>query len=387
MFRSLAWSGMTEHGTARLRQAGLQPIVARRRSSQLKAGNNRAPRAGSPTIKEIATRLGVSHSTVSRALNDHHYTSRRTKEIVHAMAKELGYIANTAARAMRHARSSMVGLIIPDVENDFYAAVAKVTAAQCARENLQLVLAVTEDNAELEYRHVLALREALAAGVIITPSASCQRATLDLLRGMVNIQLLRAHPALDGDFVGLDETGGIFAATQHLIALGHRRLAFIGGPKGLNTTEDRYAGFCRAMVASGLSIDAAPAEFVLPRPAFGEAATKRLLRRKSRPTALIMASPQLTVGALEAIDKAGLVLPQDISLLSYGDTPWFAFWKPGITAVSLPAQDVATTCGSFLFGRMRHTTAEVEESRPSARVALGTHLLVRGSTAAPGKAE
>jgi DNA-binding LacI/PurR family transcriptional regulator len=125
----------------------------------------------------------------------------------------------------------------------------------------------------------------------------------------------------------------------------------------------------------------------LPRPAFGEAATKRLLRRKSRPTALIMVSPQLTVGALEAIDKAGLVLPQDISLLSYGATPWFAFWKPGITAVSLPAQDVATTCGSFLFGRMRHTTAEVEESRPPARVALGTHLLVRGSTAAPGKAE
>jgi transcriptional regulator with XRE-family HTH domain len=96
----------------------------------LKAGTNRALRAGSPTIKEIATRLGVSHSTVSRALNDHHYTSRRTKEMVHAMAKELGYIANTAARAMRHARSSMVGLIIPDVENDFYAAVAKVTAAQ-----------------------------------------------------------------------------------------------------------------------------------------------------------------------------------------------------------------------------------------------------------------
>ena len=347
---------------------------------------NRALRASNPTIKEIAARLGVSHSTVSRALNDHHYTSRKTKELVHAMAKELGYIANTAARAMRHARSSMVGLIIPDVENNFYAAVAKVTAEQCARENLQLVLAVTEDDADLEYRHVRSLREALAAGVIITPTAACQRSTVDLLRGMVNIQLLRAHTALESDFVGLDETGGILAGTRHLIELGHRKLAFIGGPKGLNTTEERYAGFCRALAAAGLSVDAAPADFVLPRPAFGEEATKRLLRRKSRPTALVMASPQLTVGALEAIDKAALALPQDVSLLSYGDAPWFRFWKPGITAVALPARDVATTCGSLLFRRMRGDNAEAEESRPPAHVALGTHLVVRGSTAPPGLA-
>ena len=216
------------------------------------------------------------------------------------MAKELGYIANSAARVMRHARSSMVGLIIPDVENDFYAAVAKVTAEQCARENLQLVLAVTEDDADLEYRHIRSLREALAAGVVITPSAS---STLDLLRGMVNVQLLRAHPSLESDFVGLDETGGIFTGTKHLIALGHRRLAFIGGPKGLSTTEERYSGFCAALVAAGLSADAAPAEFVPPRPAFGEEATKRLLRRKSRPTAVVIASPQLTVGASEAIGQ------------------------------------------------------------------------------------
>lgn len=154
----------------------------------------------------------------------------------------------------------------------------------------------------------------------------------------------------------------------------------------MNTTEERYAGFCRALAAAGLSVDAAPADFVLPRPAFGEEATKRLLRRKSRPTALVMASPQLTVGALEAIDKAALALPQDVSLLSYGDAPWFRFWKPGITAVALPARDVATTCGSLLFRRMRGDNAEAEESRPPAHVALGTHLVVRGSTAPPGLA-
>lgn len=113
---------------------------------------------------------------------------------------------------------------------------------------------------------------------------------------------------------------------------------------------------------------------------------KRLLRRKSRPTALVIASPQLTVGALEAIRKTALTLPRGVSLLSYGDATWFRFWKPGITAVALvPARDAATTCGSLLFRRMRADKAEVEDSR-SARVALGTHLVVRGSTAAPGRA-
>jgi hypothetical protein len=122
-------------------------------------------------------------------------------------------------------------------------------------------------------------------------------------------------------------------------------LAFIGGTKGLNTTEERYAGFWGALVAAGLSVDAAPAGFVPARPAFGEEATKRLLRRKSRPTAPVLASSQLTVGAFEAIGKSSLALPRDVSLPSGGDAPWFCFWKPGIAAVALPSQDVATTCG------------------------------------------
>jgi LacI family transcriptional regulator len=349
----------------------------------LRNGNNRQSRSTNPTIKEIAARLGVSHSTVSRALNDHRYTSRQTKEMVKAMAKELGYIPNTAARTMRHARSSIVGLIIPDVQNDFYATVAKVTAEQCAREGLQLVLAVTEDDADLEYRHVRALREARAAGVIITPSAECQRATLDLLRGTINMQLLRAHPALEGDFIGLDEKGGIHAATRHLVELGHRKLAYIGGPKGLNTTEDRYAGFCMALSAAGISVEATPAEFGLPRPQFGEEVTERLLKRRARPTGLVIASPQLAIGAIEAIDKLQLALPQDISLVSYGDAPWFRFWRPRITAVDLPAHDVATTCGSLLFRRIRDRESSADEPRPPARIALGTHLVVRQSTGEP----
>jgi DNA-binding LacI/PurR family transcriptional regulator len=156
-------------------------------------------------------------------------------------------------------------------------------------------------------------------------------------------------------------------------------LALIGGPKGLKTTEERYAGFWGALVAAGLSVDAAPAEFVPPRPAFGEEATKRLLRRKSRPTALVIASSQLTVGAFEAIGQSALALPRDVALVSCGDAPWFRFWKSGIAAVALPAQDVATTGGSLLLRRMRGDDAEVEDARP-----LGTHLVVRGSTAAPG---
>ena len=339
--------------------------------------------AANVTIKEIAARLGVSHSTVSRALNDHRSTSARTKTLVRDMADTLGYIANTPARAMRRAQSSMVGLIIPDIQNDFYATVAKVMAEHCGRENLQLVLAVTEDDPEIEFRHVRALREALAAGVVTTLSSSCRPDTLRLLNGTVHLQLLRMHPNCPSDFVGVDDRGGVYEATRHLIGLGHRRIAFIGGPKGVSTTSERYAGFRAALFEAGLPAERMLAEFGPPRPSFGRDATARVLADRPVWTGLVIASPQITIGAIEALDAARHRIPDDLSLVSYGDAPWFRLWRSPISAIDLPAGDVAATTASLLFRRIRDRAAGVEAPIKPIHVALSSHLVPRGTTGAP----
>ncbi len=338
----------------------------------------------SVTIKEIAARLGVSHSTVSRALNDHHHTSDRTKARVRAAAETMGYIAHTPARTMRRARGSIVGLIVPDVQNDFYATVAKVMAESCAAESLQLVLALSEDDPDLEYRHALALREALAAGVVITASAAPRRATLALLRDSPTVQLVRDHPGVEGDWVGIDDHEGTFAAASHLIELGHKRLAFVGAPEELSTGAARLAGFRDALANGGLSAASAPVELGPPRPGFGVEAVARLLALRPRPTGLVTASSQLTIGALDAVRAAGLALPGDLSMVGLSDPDWFRLWGPGITTVGLPVHEIATTAASLLFRRIREQDVSQggEELRPT-RAQLSPYLIVRGTTAPP----
>jgi LacI family transcriptional regulator len=349
----------------------------------------RAPRQTAPpassqpaTIKQIALRLGVSHSTVSRALNDHHHTSEATKQLVRSAARDMGYIPHGPARAMRGARSSLVGLIIPDIQNYFYATVARVIAQTCAARSLQLVLAVSEDDAALEYRHALALREAHAGGIIVVPSAAMERRTSVLLNGSPSVQLVRTAPRLRGRSVAIDDQAGTRAATAHLLELGHRRLAFVGGPPTLSTARNRLAGFSDALGAAGLCLDDMVVEQGEPRVDFASAATARILGRADRPTGLVLAGAELAVGALAALREAQLRLPEDVSLVGYGDPEWFRLWAPPITTVGLPVEDVASTTAALLFQLMQLGDTPTTTDPATVRVLVEPHLIVRGTTRA-----
>jgi LacI family transcriptional regulator len=336
----------------------------------------------SATIKEIASRLGVSHSTVSRALNDHHHTSEATKERVRTAARAMGYIAHGPARAMRGARTSLVGLIIPDVQNYFYATVARVIAQTCAARSLQLVLAVSEDDAALEYRHAMALREAHAAGIIVVPTAAMQRRTSALLNGSPTVQLVRTSPQLHGQTVAIDDRVGTRAATQHLLEQGHRRLAFVGGPVALSTGRSRLAGFSDAVAEAGLSMEDMAVALGPPRVDFANAATARILDGANRPTGLVLGGAELAVGALAAIREAHLRVPEDLSFVGYGDPEWFRLWAPPITTIGLPVEEVASTTAALLFQMMHLSDLPPLGASAAVRVVVEPRLIVRGTTRA-----
>jgi LacI family transcriptional regulator len=349
----------------------------------------RDPRPGDPvlkrpaaTIKEIASQLGVSHSTVSRALNDHRHTSEATKERVRTAARAMGYIPHGPARAMRGARTSLVGLIIPDIQNYFYATVARVIAQTCAARSLQLVLAVSEDDAALEYRHAMALREAHAGGIIVVPTAAMERRTSVLLNASPTVQLVRTSPQLRGQSVAIDDRFGTRAATQHLLEQGHRRLAFVGGPAGLSTGRSRLAGFAEAVAAAGLSIEDMAVELGPPRGDFAHAATARILDRANRATGLVLGGAELDVGALAAIREAHLRVPQDLSFVGYGDPEWFRLWAPPITTVDLPVEEVASTTAALLIQMMHLSDVPPSTESAAVRIVVEPRLIVRETTRA-----
>ncbi len=337
------------------------------------------PPIGNVTIKDVADHLGISHSTVSRALLDHPYTNAETKVKVRQAVEKLGYVPHAAARGLRNDSGSLVGLILPELQNELSIVMAQTIANHCLKAGLQMVLAVSGDDPSVEYQHVRALREARARGIIITGSPDMYPKTAELLNRGPTTQFSRRHPLLHSPSVAVDGDHGVFVATQHLLQLGHVRIGYVGMDVNRSTGAERLAGFVRAHKQAGVRIDPDLQRLGPAAADFGRVTVGELLQLDKPPTALVIGTGSVTMGALMALRQAGLDTPRDISLVGFGDPSWYALWSPGITAIGLPMLEMADATAGLL---MRQLT-------PSTEAKLATHLkmeprfLVRGTTAPP----
>ncbi|MGB3289477.1 MAG: LacI family DNA-binding transcriptional regulator [Burkholderiaceae bacterium] len=304
------------------------------------------------TIKDIAARLGISHPTVSRALRDHPAIRKETRELVKKTARELGYIPHSGARMLRRTRSELIGVIFPDVQNDFYSKTMSTLATAFLHHGYKLVLAGSEDRPSVELEQIRSLREARVAGVIIAPTAGLRKEAVALLDGIPTVQLLRRHATLPAPVVSLDERAGIAAAVHHLAGKSHRRIGFIGSPNTLSTGKGRAQGYRQAMREAALRLDESWLFQGPPRPEFGRASMLALLSGDNPPTAVILASPELALGGLLAIRELGIRVPEQLALIAYHDPDWFQLWGPGISCIRLPVHDMASAAVSLLLAQM-----------------------------------
>lgn len=331
------------------------------------------------TIKHIADVLKMNHATVSRALNDHPKISTETKERVREAARALGYIANSGARLMRSGDSHLVGLIVPDVQNEFFNAAARAMAACSAQFDFQMMLGLSEDDPQREEQQVRAFRESRVAGVLIAPCSAPTAETAKMLQQIPTVQFLRFQPDVGPVGIRADDHAGICAATLHLVELGHQRIGFIGTPRELSTGNERMTGYYAALAMHGISVDPRLSFFGPARPEAGYAAVRKLLRGPGKPTALVVASSRQLLGSMRALHEDGIVLPDDLSLVGYGDTDWFQACSPAITAVSLPVDEMSQHATNLLFNIMRDESAVAASPHTTS---FATKLIVRGSTCA-----
>jgi LacI family transcriptional regulator len=329
------------------------------------------------TIKDIASRLNMSHSTVSRALNDRSNISEATKRRVRKAADELGYVANLSARMIRGDAAPVIGLIIPDVRNDFYSRVSKELSDRCRRSGVRMLLAITEDDPEIEKNEIRALIEARVSGIAITMTSKPQAASITLLDEIPFVQLVRRTPKLWRPAICMEDELGCQAATEHLLSLGHRRIAYVGTAKTISAGRDRVRGFLRAHEARGAAPLREAIELVPPRQTHGFDAVTRALAH--RPTALVIGSSELTIGGLRAIRIAGLAVPEDISVVGYGDPVWFELLSPALTAMSLPVEAMADAVADQLSAQIEDRKSGREPKAEITRIM--PKLVVRGSTA------
>jgi DNA-binding LacI/PurR family transcriptional regulator len=332
------------------------------------------------TAKDVAASLGLSVSTVGRALTDDPRISAETKARVVQAAEAMGYVANRAARMMRGASSDIVGVVVPDISNGFYATIAHALSETLARNRYQLMLGETADDPTAELRQVRGFVAAQVAGAIVVPTARPAPETVRLLGALPHVQLLRNVASLSPQWFGIDDDRSLRMATEHLTGLGHRRIAFVGGTADLPTGAARLRGHREALSAAGLVVDTALLELGPPSSTrHGRDAVARLLDRADPPTGIVTASVQATRGVLEALLERGTDVPGEVSVVGFGDEAGWSWWGPGLTTISLPVQQLATACALWLLDRLRNPAAE---PAPFASTSPGA-LTVRGSTGPP----
>lgn len=334
------------------------------------------------TLKDIAGHLDLSVSTVARALADHPRISHDTKARVRTAADDLGYVADAAARVMRGQTSTLVGLILPDIQNEFYSTVAKAISECCGEFGFQLALSITNDDAEVELRQIRGLVSARAAGVVIIPTPSLPRESAALLARQPHVQLIRKCRKLSSAWFGIDDIAAMRDATRHLIELGHRRIGYIGGSTDISTGAERLDGFRRAVAEAGLDPAQTSVETGGCDADYGRLAVGRMLDQHPLPTAIVTAGARITVGVLEGLSAAGVTIPRDMSVIGFSDAPGFAWYGKGLTTIGLPARELALSCTSFLLRSARENRSAAPGQPPHQAIHL-PYLVRRGSTAPP----
>ena len=339
------------------------------------------------TIQDVAKAAGVSAATVSRVFNGGRVTAERAERVRRAAA-ELGFAPNRVARSLRTQRASVIGLLIPDIENPFFTAMARGVEDAAQQTNLSVVLCNTDEDVDKERRYLeVALAEQMA-GVIVA-AASRERTDLSPLeaRGMPAVAVDRRPRGSNVDVVLVDNAHGSEDATAHMLARGYRRIACITGPQGASTSEERLAGYRTAIGdflrehpdrAAEYGVDPATAwtRFADFKVEGGHNAMADLLARPDKPDAVFVANNLMAVGALQALREAGLSAPE-FGILSFGEVPWAPMVSPSLTTVQLPSYDLGWTAASLLQDRISG------KDRPLQTVVLRTALQVRDSTSGP----
>jgi LacI family transcriptional regulator len=327
-------------------------------------------------IKDVAARAGVSVGTVSNVLNGRVTVSPATVDRVRAAIDALGYVRNDAARQLRAGRSRSIALVVLDVGNPFFAAVARGAEARAARDGYVVLLGSSGADRAQERLYLDQFVEQRVAGVLLTPTDASSDVVERLAAAGIPVVLVDEQTERDDvSTVSVDDVEGGHLAVAHLLAADRRRVAFITGPLTTRQAADRLAGARRAIAeveGAELEIIETDAMTVLA----GRAAGVRLRERTDRPDAVFAANDLLAVGVLQALTMLGDIrVPDDIALIGYDDIDFAAATVVALSSIRQPAEALGSTAVDLL---LRHLDGEPDPAERKVR--FRPELVVRASS-------
>jgi DNA-binding LacI/PurR family transcriptional regulator len=329
------------------------------------------------TIIDVAGKAGVSKSVVSRVMRGEAAVSKSSRDAVVAAAEELGYRANAVARSLVQRRSYNVGVMVSDLHNIFFAEVLDGLYAAAAERGYRTLITTGNRDPVAEERALEQLLELRTDGIVLA-GARLAADVVGAAARSVPIALVGSDLRLpEVDVVVDDDFRGAELAVEHLAALGHRDIALIDGGEGAGAAERRN-GYQAAMAKAGLArhVRVEPGDFT---EGGGHEGARRLLKGARRPTAIFASNDQSAVGALNAINEAGMRVPQDVSLMGYDNTALAALRHISLTTIHQPRNQIGEMAMKAVVRRIEHPGS------PARRHVLAPKLIVRETTAALAK--
>jgi DNA-binding LacI/PurR family transcriptional regulator len=326
-------------------------------------------------IADIARRAKVSIATVSRTLNQSGPVKAATARKVWRAVSALNYYPNSHARALVSGRSRLIGLIVSDITNPFFPELIRSFEKMAEQQQYDLLITSTDYQTERMTTCLRRMLERKVDGVAMMTSEMDVGLIKELARRgvpMVFMDVGQVGPKMS--HVAMDYGHGIHQAVDHLVELGHTRIAFISGPLDLHSARTRRQAFIEEMRKWGLKPEPRLIREGTHTAEGGQKAMTALLRLRKLPTAVVSSNDWTAIGALHAIDAAGLRVPHDISLVGFDDIPLVSYTNPALTTVRMSAADVGTTAFQALFSLIAGERFEGDTYH------VQTKLVVRDST-------
>lgn len=328
------------------------------------------------TIKDIARAIGVSHSTVSRALNGDSRISPETRWKVLRAAEEVGYRPNLSARGLARRQVLSIGLVIPHVSDAFYGRIVHGVDQVSFESGFNLVLYITHADRRREMAALDQIAQRRVDGLILIVRKVEAEAIIRLRHQQVPLVLLMHRiRGAEIDNVRVDNVDGAFKAVTHLVQLGHQRIAFIGGPSDAPDNRERHKGYRLALSEAGMPVDPAltfKGDFT---EASGRAAASAMLKlpQGERPTAIFAGNDRMAIGAIEALLAQGIQVPEDVAVVGFDDIVPASYVRPALTTVRQRTDEMGAVSTRLLIDRLRGDVGGCRE------ILLKTELIIRQS--------
>jgi len=331
------------------------------------------------TITDIARQLGISPSTVSRALSGHPDIKESTRQKVQQLASESYYKPNSIAQSLKNNRTTIIGVIVPEIKHDFFSSAISGIEEVAYHAGYTIIVCQSNENYEREVVNTNSLIHQRVAGIVASISQNTINSDHFLAVRERNIPLVffdRACNDIEVSKVIIDDTASAFNAVNHLLNKGYKRIAHFTGPKDLEICKLRLKGYSDALLAAGIEIDNGLISFGGLHEADGYNAMSRFIDKENLPDAIFAVNDPVAVGAFQRIKEAGLKIPGDIGIVGFSNNKITSLVDPPLTTVDQPSFEMGKKSAELLLEMIEDEKRFIKPQT----IVLDTKLIVRSST-------